>query len=466
MKLHALVLLFLFSVAVVVVVVHSSSAPYPCILDDHERHFNNILEYIGVPVDSDDDLDWNLDVFEGDEEEDQGYLDIPSSDGADGSFPLSLADISVQAVYRKLLQKYRQTDPSLAKEKSISWHKVVVSEGWPEKVTFYVPKSWSRRSHLYAVFEAIDRIKFELAQETSKVYSKQERMEIKAEVTSLSRKIYGGDLINWRAIKRDVRDLHLTAPSFSNLNNQDFRIIEEKVLVVLQRKARELDERVAQVCTNECDQQQEPNEAGLLSRPLHRMSRTAMQDFTYNQLLARYRESIGSGAAKLINWSQLEVLGWPENVIFFAKSHWTKSECHEILESLPSINFVHIDYSANRPVSSAYKGHKRDLYIDLKVQVRRHFPKEEQSLIWVLLKRIFRRLHLSQSKAMYWNENEVRMLERILMHLQSTPPGCLVPIDGALLPAPLPPVLGEKRRYEASEQDHLSMMETRRQRTL
>ncbi len=284
---------------------------------------------------------------------------------------------SREEVHGILLQEYKKILPS---SKNISWGNVQVI-GWPSDVLFYCKHCWTVEDCL-SLKEALreEKISFFLSKSCAKPPSLKQREGLKMQLQELSGKIFGGVRVQWQKIKVHFPRLHLRHGNILNFGWEDFTKTEE-VVKELQAMAADMTEA-------------EGSKSDLC----------VLKDEIYAKLLVLYQELYPSHS--YIFWSSVDVIGWPESVIFYQKAFWSTTDCIKLLEAMEGIRFVRNDniYSAISP------DEKSELTILLEEFFWTNFG--INYFEWRLIKDICPHFHLNRN--FNWTGKDAQMIQSMM----------------------------------------------------
>jgi hypothetical protein len=222
----------------------------------------------------------------------------------------------------------------------------------------------------------------------------QEKLEL------ASQEHFGTKNIAWRRIKILCPWLHLMHLDLYKMSADDSQSLERVLQVLEAAKQLKTAATAKHTKADESEEKSAKRDIPYEQSDL-RLSRQQAQ----SQLLARYKELIP--LAHFINWIAVDVIGWPDDVIFYQSYNWTKSDCLRLIEAMPSIHFVHRQYCDQRLTS--------DEQIALKRQVSEFFMKyfRRRATKWSLVKEQFPGFHLSQTKLTEWTYRDAEMLHTL-----------------------------------------------------
>lgn len=324
-----------------------------------------------------------------------------------------------------------------------------------------------------------------VASAAKKWKSSAEKLEVmrrlKGDLLRVSIELFGGTAFDWPKIRASLPGFHLSMPYFEHMNQKDFGVIERATqrleeLALLKRSAfwengelLELEEfpvpRDASVnsvnadifsddeCTSTSSDDSIETEAynsasasaaaassssstpattasphspdnGFPSHVIE-MEIEQLRDYTYDRLLSRYQTACKKTCrAARIAWSDKKALGWPKSVTFYIRDRWSREDCFAILRAVDGIKFVQQkDSDSDDKGGEKYtREYKKDLAARLRDLSRLHFG-GERFICWESIKKVVPSLHLYQSNPILWKASEVKQIERIITHLDSSAVG-------------------------------------------
>ena len=214
---------------------------------------------------------------------------------------------------------------SSKEEARIIWSDVNVS-GWPKEVVFYYRSFWSE-SDCRALEKAMERgeISFALkseAEKNLKPFSLNKKKALRARALAISELIFQSEQICWRGFKEECPDLHMTC-----LSVRDWKAYD---CVSLEAALRVLEGKHGLKLVDECLEKEEEEESkgseSSSSEPLKQL-----QVRTHAALLREWQKTHQSSS---IRWHEVNVIGWPREVLFYSVDLANRVECEMILDAL------------------------------------------------------------------------------------------------------------------------------------
>ena len=307
--------------------------------------------------------------------------------------------------YSALLGLFHDT---FSERKCIDWLNFTVI-GWPQKVMFYSSANWSEKDVQY-VWEAIQRGQISFVPKTGprRYVSHQKKKQLKDMTLKVSNEIFGTKLIEWKKLKMLCPNLHLTRNSFVEWHEEDFINLKAALKSLKERfnlKSVTFDEEDEYCSSN---RKRKCAEKALISEEtsIAKRPKSVLQDLAYSRLLQKYNE-IESFDKTYIPWSMVEVFGWPDDVIFYYKNHWSEADANSVLNAMPQIRF------AKMVESSGALSKEQKLTLERQVSdfFMKHFLTESKE--WSLVKLHMPSFHLTQSQATKWSYKDAQMIEEV-----------------------------------------------------
>ena len=350
-------------------------------------------------------------IFEGQDKFNAGVLQ--DSHAKEESLPISNEDKSTiellsdlykrrNFVYAALLFKYQKLFPR-KQSRTIFWAQIEV-EGWPEEVLFYGYDFWTEKD-VEQLENNIDRITFKPAAAVYCRHSLAEKKILFTKLLKLTERIYKSRKIPWKAgIKRDFPGFHITSNSYKRWTSRDVQVINE-IILVLESRFPDSNENITDLTHGLCSL---PEQTG-----------TDFNDGTVKNiqivqalLLDKFFQATGKHHER-IDWRNYEVIGWPEEVLFYHYKGWTISD-HQILKN-------RMDQITFRMIENPGKSTSMRERMLKDSQLRRlHFTLfNSYSISWNSdMKSIFPALHLSHLDYRSWTASDMKNIDQLISILE------------------------------------------------
>ncbi len=298
-------------------------------------------------------------------------------------------------IQKLLLDEHEKVFPERL---NICWTDLRIT-GWPEEVLCYSSYRWNLddcKSLEMALKEG--KIKFSFKDRGSKAdqfsVPQSQKIELKERIEKLSRHIFGGIHINWKRIKSICPNLHLRDINILSFSRTDFKQLEEVAKILEGLLYLSGGELVVQTIAAAIAEGKQPKLASLKNQ-------------VYAKLLEKYQFVFPIDCA--IYLSKVDIIGWPQEVIFYQKDLWDANECERLLQAMDGISFVANLGDLYRQYSSLEK-------FEVKRAVNRFFFKRfGKALVdWSLIKPHMPDFHLGSYRHDKWNAKDIKMIEKVL----------------------------------------------------
>jgi hypothetical protein len=312
--------------------------------------------------------------------------------------------------YASLLSEFQKV---CKESNSIKWRFFDVT-GWPQEVIFYCKYGWTN-SDCYCLIQAIERgeISFSSGNYREREYlPKLVRKGLNDRLLAISKELFGAKYIAWREIKKLCPWLHLMHYKITELDATDCQSLEQVIKALEEAKH-------TNTKTDETYEQEIQDETEIREKPVKRakaeahsnivMLRKTIEDalFIEYQKVCKY--------ANGIDWKLVDVIGWPEQVIFYCKENWNKADCRYVMRALESGQISFIPNNSPQIMDPVYRV-KRDLQEKLELASQEHFGTKK--IPWRRLKILCPWLHLMSSSIMKQNAADCQSLEKVLRVLE------------------------------------------------
>ncbi len=134
-----------------------------------------------------------------------------------------------------------------------------------------------------------------------------------------------------------------------------------------------------------------------------------LREQVYALLVVKYQELMDTDPEAM--FKQVDVTGWPQDVIFYHKSCWSEVDCLKLLEAMSEIRFVFVAvYFRLTPEGFS------ELHATIKTFFSIYFKSEE--IVWSRVKKLVPSLHLSHSDYRNWNSKDAEMIGAVVKYFE------------------------------------------------
>lgn len=180
--------------------------------------------------DGNDQNDQSDEIDENDENDESLYeSNAPDNEDDDNENKRNGIDELRETIYNKLFSKFLHTikDPEFSENGRISWSQCEVI-GWPESVTFYDKRKWSRED-CYALDAAMDRISFRKFNDHVPAIPLGYKKKLYEELREQSVRHFKSKNVRWKKMKWICPSLHLGQTKYKYWCASEAMLIEKIV---------------------------------------------------------------------------------------------------------------------------------------------------------------------------------------------------------------------------------------------
>lgn len=285
-------------------------------------------------------------------------------------------ELEKKIVHQKLLAKYSK-DLSVGRVKLISWS-TAIPIGWPENVIFYNRSDWTSND-LDALWEKMGEIKFVYDWRPYKMGSSEQKRDLVGRLRAIAaNKPF--DKLPWKSFfKKQFPQLHLTSCMPEKWNGRDIMTVRTLL---------------SQLEENE----EEGRAIAFENRVLNIEA----------DLLEKFSVVIGKFSSR-IEWSKVQVVGWPKKVLFYDSALWTAEDVKLMERAVTNVNFIR---TFGKSRSASYKC----------IPMRRFFAslklKKGDTIDWQVVKEKYPGIHFTTDKISEWKKCDIDQIKQFLSDVE------------------------------------------------
>ncbi len=299
------------------------------------------------------------------------YEDQPS---LENDLNTAVASMSLMWVaYDSLIDRFKKSDPAFASMVVIPLTKVL-PVGWPKNVFWYSHDAWSKND-ICELMRHINEISFVWDWRKFDTVEPEEKMRLEKRLILATSQIFKSKIIPWAKIRKEFPDLHMTNYKANEWCDRDVFLVR-KVIAHYERDEKE-------------------------TARLRFLERKINIDA---KLLEKYN-FVFSTTYLSLDWSKVQVHGWPDEVLFYSSQMWTESEL-EILES--RINYISFKKLTFLPSIKYYEFRK------LTSGFWDSFGTGNTPITRYEIMQLYPGLHLTCSNSKTWNAADYNQLKRFI----------------------------------------------------
>ena len=208
-----------------------------------------------------------------------------------------------------LLQRYQQSDPAFLRKVCINYAEVEPIN-WPSSVIFYSASDWTTLN-LQALEAAMPEISFKRDWRQFPTCSEEQKQSIHARLKQVALEFTSSRKLPWSLVfKRKFPTLHLSSVTSAKWNGKD--IFKIRIMLAYYENDTEEAERLK-----------------LEERKIN-LNATLRKNYSAAVEVISFR----------IDWSAVQVIGWPMSVLFFSSQDWSEADVDALEAAVENISFI------------------------------------------------------------------------------------------------------------------------------